>query len=129
MIRRDPAVGALRQRRDPLESPCARAWLHLAAIVVAGAVALVIFHAVAILRDRTVPVLVAAHDIGALSRIGNNDLVTVDLVPTSDLRVIFVRNRADVVGRVAAIALLKGTILTELDVVPAYSLAAVGTNY
>lgn len=129
MIHRDPSAGVLNQRRDPLESPWARAWLHLAAVVVAGAVALVIFHAVAILRDRTVLVLVAAHDIGALSRIGNEDLVTVDLVPTPDLRVIFARNRADVVGHVAATALLRGTILTELDVAPAYSLAAVRTNH
>ena len=129
MNHRDPAVGALRRQCDPLESPCARAWLHLAAVVVAGAVALVIFHAVAILRDRTVSVFVAAHDIGALSRISAKDFVTVDLVPIPGLHVIYAHSQADVVGRIAATALLKGTILTELDVVPAYSLATVKTNF
>lgn len=108
------------KRRDPLESPWARAWLHLAAIVVAGAVALLIFHAVAILRDRTVPVLVVARDVDALARISSDDLATVDLVPAPGLRVIYARDRSEVVGSIAATTLAKGTILAAGDVLPAY---------
>lgn len=123
MIHRDRTFRTMKQARDPLESPFVRAWLHLASIVVAGSVALVIFHAVAILRDQTVPVLVMTRDVVALSRISNDDLTTADIVPTPDLRVIFGRNRGSVVGRIAATALLKGTVLAERDVMPAYSLA------
>jgi hypothetical protein len=109
-----------RQRVSDPEPPSKTSlrWLNLATVVVAMVFALLIVHLVAVLRDRTVPALVLARDVGATQPFTESDLATVDLVPDHDVRFFRASERAAVIGRAPAVALQKGTVLAAASLIP-----------
>ena len=113
-----PAAPTAPQSRDPLESRRTRSWLHLAAIVIAGFVVLVIVHIVVLFRDETMDVLVLTHDVGWGQRLTNDDFGTVELVPAGRLQVVPATDRFTVIGRTTTIGLTAGAILAPTDLNP-----------
>ncbi|WP_409494734.1 SAF domain-containing protein [Amycolatopsis sp. cmx-11-12] len=109
-----------RRRVSHPEPPSKRSsrWLNLATVVVALVFVLVIVHLVAVLRDRTVPALVLARDVGASQPFTESDLATVDLVPDHDVRFVRASDRAAVIGRAPAVGLQKGTLLAAASLIP-----------
>ncbi|UUV29909.1 hypothetical protein NQK81_34880 [Amycolatopsis roodepoortensis] len=110
---------ARRRVSDPRPpSKSSSRWLNLATVVVALGFALVIVHLVAVLRDRTVPALVLARDVGATQPFTEADLAAVDLVPDHDVRFIRAADRAAVIGRAPVVGLQKGTLLAAASLIP-----------
>jgi len=102
------------EKTKPIASPQTRAWLHLATIVIDSGVALLIFRT-AILRNRTVPVLVLTRDVGAASLLTADDLTTIALIPTQDAQVIFTCGQAKVLSTFTLNGLAKGAVLGDDD--------------
>lgn len=110
---------ARRRISDPAPpSKTSLRWLNLATVVVAMVFALLIVHLVAVLRDRTVPALVLARDVGATQPFSESDLATVDLVPDHDVRFFRASDRAAVIGRAPVVGLQKGTLLAAASLIP-----------
>ncbi|MFE5564729.1 hypothetical protein ACFQ68_07025 [Amycolatopsis japonica] len=89
-------------------------WLGLTAIVLV----LLVVHLIVVSRDRTVPALAVARDVGTMQPIADADLVAIDLVPEHGVRFVPADERRVVLGRKPAFGLLKGTLLTSTSLKP-----------
>ncbi|MFD8493278.1 SAF domain-containing protein [Amycolatopsis sp. NPDC059657] len=95
--------------------------MHVAAAAIAAIVAVPIIWVVSLLHDKTIPVLVLARDVGAIQKIAEQDLTTVELEPDHGVRFVRSADRADVLGHSLATGLAKGTILTISDLASDWS--------
>ncbi len=87
--------------------------------VLMALVGMSVFGVVALRANPTVEVLTVARAVQAGARITDADLATASIVPDPAMHVVRARDRAQVVGRSAALPLAAGTLLTQAQLADA----------